>query len=461
MALHKDGWGHDVTAADAAAVARLDGAILAYCGMRVDIGERMKTVFEADAEMPMALAAKTAFLKMFATAKMDAAAAKTHAQLSAVIAAGEATARERAHAGALGHYVAGDLGAACDAWEAILIDHPRDLFAIKLAQLNRFYLGQAPAMRGGIARALHGWSEAVPGHGYLLGSYAFALEEAGYHPEAERHGRRAIEIDPTDIWAAHAVAHVMEMQGHSGQGYGWLDALKGEWEGVHNFKHHAHWHRALFALDLGLHDDVLEIHDRDIWTEVAGDYLDISNAASLLWRLEEEGVDVGDRWAPVAALSAERVEEHALVFATCHFAMALAGDGGDGEGHADALDRLEAAQAAHMRVHPDTTFAHVWRAAGAAIVKAVRASRAGRPGEAVDHLLPVRADILRIGGSHAQRDVFERLLLSAALADGRDALARALISERLAARPEDRWTLACRRALDMGESGAAGATATA
>ncbi len=436
MATHRDSWGQAVTAADPAAVERLDGAILAYCGMRTDIGDRMKTVFAADEDMPMALAAKGAFLKMFATAKMDAAAAKTVEQLRAVVAEGEATARERAHLDALARWVAGDLEGACDGWEALTVEHPRDLLALKLAQLNRFYLGDSAGMRGGIARALHAWDEDVPGYGYLMGSYAFALEEDGAYDHAERTGRAAIEIDAEDVWAAHAVAHVMEMQGRAGDGLGWLDGLKGHWGAIHNFKHHAHWHRALFALDLGRFDEALSIYDADIWTEIAGDYLDISNAASLLWRLQEEGVDVGARWQPIAELSAERAEEHALVFATCHFALALAADD-----RTEALARLKAAQEQHADTHGDS-FALVWDRVGRAIVAAIEALRVDHPDEAVDRLLPVRAEIIRVGGSHAQRDLFERMLVSAALAAGRGALARALLSERLERKPESRWSRA-------------------
>jgi len=433
MPIEIDSWGQETTAATAAAVEALDGAILAYCGMRTDIGDRMKTVFEADPEMPMALAAKGAFLKMFATEKMDAAAAKTAEQLRERLGQGDGTPRERGHLEALAVWVAGDLEGACRAWERLTIEHPRDLLALKLTQLNRFYLGDPAGMRGSIARALHAWDEDAPGYGYLLGSYAFALEEDGAYHEAELKGRAAIEIDRTDVWAAHAVAHVMEMQGRVDQGLGWLDHLKTAWDGVHNFKHHAHWHRALFALELGRRDQALEIYDQDVWTEIAGDYLDVSNAASLLWRLEEEGVDVGDRWTPIADVAAERAEERALVFATGHFALALAADGRDAD-----LARLKQAQESHGGV-ADDTFAQVWEACGRALVGAAEAVRTGRPGRAVDLLTPVRDRVRLIGGSWAQRDLFDRMLIEAALADERRPLARALLSERLERRPGNRF----------------------
>ena len=433
MAIEHDVRGLPVTAADPAAVVALDRAVEAFLGMRVDIGDHMKDAFAADPDMPMALIAKTAFLKMFAAAEMEAAAKKALEAARTRIDQGAATARERAHLEAAAHWVAGDLEAACRAWEALLIDWPRDILAVKLAQLNRFYLGEPGWMRAGIARTLDAWDENVPGYGYLIGSYAFALEECGDYPAAERRGRAAIEIEPRDIWAAHAVAHVHEMEGRAKEGLDWLDGLKAHWAECHNFKHHAHWHRGLFALDLGRYDDVLALYDRDIWTEIAGDYLDISNAVSLLWRLEEEGIDVGARWQPIAALAAERAGEHALVFATCHFGMALAATGRRAD-----LSELIAAQETHAAA-ADDTYARVWRAVGRSLVEAAAAQAEGDAGRAADLLLDVRGAIRQIGGSHAQRDLFERMIVTAALADGRLRTARALLAERRALRPTHRW----------------------
>ena len=54
---------------------------------------------------------------------------------------------------------------------------------------------------------------------------------------------------------------------------------------------------------------------------------------------------------------------------------------------------------------------------------------------AVRHLEPMRAEVVRIGGSHAQRDVFEETLLEAYLKSGRTEAAEALLTERLDRRP--------------------------
>jgi hypothetical protein len=48
--------------------------------------------------------------------------------------------------------------------------------------------------------------------------------------------------------------------------------------------------------------------------------------------------------------------------------------------------------------------------------------------------MPIRRDLARFGGSHAQRDALQRTLLESALRAGRFGLARSLTSERLGVR---------------------------
>ena len=51
---------------------------------------------------------------------------------------------------------------------------------------------------------------------------------------------------------------------------------------------------------------------------------------------------------------------------------------------------------------------------GLPLARAVVAHRRGAYGDAVDHCLPVRHRVRRIGASHAQRDLFHQLLIDSA-----------------------------------------------
>lgn len=441
MATVDDAWGLPVTSSSAPAVERWNDTITAFLAMRIDIGDLLKAALDADPEMPLGHVTRGVFLRMFNTAKMDAAALASHDKAAALMEGGGATARERAHLTGLKAWLDGEMEQACQIWEAILIQHPRDVLAIKLAQLNRFYLGDAAGMRDGLARCLYAWDDGVRGHSYILGSYAFALEECGVYARAEAMGRAAVDAAPADIWAAHAVAHVMEMQNRADEGLAWLDDCRAHWHECHNFRHHAHWHRALFALELGRFETALEIYDADVWTDKVADYLDFSNGAALLWRLQDLGVDVGDRWASVADMSAAMLEHHALAFIDCHHAVALAGAGrtDDLTAYIGTVGRFADARGGTQE-----------RLAGRVtlpICRAIEAIAAGKADTAVDLLYDVRTDVRLIGGSHAQRDLFDRMLVSAALAAGRNRLARALLSERIEARPNDAWSAARRDSL--------------
>ncbi|WP_425405199.1 tetratricopeptide repeat protein [Hwanghaeella sp.] len=450
MTTYVDGWGNDWTAASGEAAAGLQETILNYLGMSVETGDRLKDTFGHDPAMPMAHVLKGYFGKFFATEKMEAMAVGALADVRRIASEGSVTPQENLHIDALAAWIRGDMEGAIALWERILLDHPLDVMAAKLVQYCQFYLGDGPAMRNSLARVMYAWNEEVPGYGFILGSYAFALEESGVYDRAEAAGRRAVEINPADIWAAHATAHVLEMQCRSAEGESFMAALEPHWGKIHNFKHHAQWHRALFMLDMGRYQDCLAQYDAKVWTEVAGDYLDISNGVALLWRLQEEGIDVGDRWRLLADLSAERTEEHKLAFADAHFLAAL-------------LNAGEREQAEEMRAsmerytHKKETQARVTKQVGLAIADAFLAIDAGKPGDAVDKLYPVRDRVRLLGGSHAQRDFFDRLLVRAALSAGRHAEARHVLSERLENRPNARWNWSRLANLEASESNAAAA----
>jgi hypothetical protein len=265
----------------------------------------------------------------------------------------------------------------------------------------------------------------------MLGMHAFGLEESGAYEQAERTGRRAVEINAGDAWAVHAVAHVMEMQGRLEEGVAWTSDTEAGWRGCNNFGFHVWWHRALFLLELGRHDAVLDLYDRSIRAESTEEYLDIVNATALLWRLEDEGVDVGRRWDELADRAEGRTRDHLLAFVDAHFMMALA-----------AGNRADAAKTMlqSMAAAPAGTEQAVFREVGAPLCEAILAYRAKDYARAADLLLPVRYGIRRLGGSHAQRDVFARMLIESAIRSGRLKLARALLAERGAAKPNSTWT---------------------
>lgn len=418
------------TASDRAARA-FDALILGYLTQRADTPDRLAAVLEADPDFAMAHCMRGYFAMLaFKSAMVPAArdAAATARRL-----AGDATPRERLHAEALTHWANGEMDRTLSVWEAILRDHPHDIVAFRLAHFLYFWLGRAGAMAASVDRILPAWSEDVPGFPVLLGCHAFAHEETGDYLVAEPSGRRAIELDPGDLWAAHAVAHVMESQGRRTEGIDWLAALAPNWEGSHNMRHHLWWHLALFRLEQGDHAGALTLYDtrfRNLaapLTVAAPDvYIDVQNAASMLFRLERLGVDVGDRWDELADKAEARIGDCASPFTLPHWVMALTATG-----RTLAAERMVAAMRDFAR--GNGTLPPLVRDYALPIAEAQLARAAGRHDEAVDLMRPALGGMYRLGGSHAQQDVLEQLFVDAALRAGRTGDIR-LALERIAGR---------------------------
>jgi tetratricopeptide (TPR) repeat protein len=430
----KDAFGHEVTTAAPACVAGLDAAAFAYLGFKVDAGKHINAAVEADPACPMAQVMKGYLTMLISNASFLGAVDQ---RIAAAGAAPAATPRERRHLEALKHWRAGRNDRALAAWEAILAEHPHDLMTARLAHFTYFWTtGDADRMRASIERVLPRWSSDLPGHGFLVGMHAFGCEEAGDYATAERQGRAAVEANPGDLWAVHAVTHVMEMQGRHADGRRWIEANEAPTETANNFKFHLAWHRALFMLEAGRRDELLEVYDRKVrdlsspLVQAQPDfYIDVQNAASLLMRLELAGVDVAARWAELADRAEKRIGDCLLVFTTPHWMMALAACGRWAQ--ADAL-------LAAMREYAQTSGASEADVVARVAIPACEAVRAHRRGEyaaAVDALFPVRGEIVRLGGSHAQRDILWEILTDAAVRAGRVEEARRLVGEVRGSRP--------------------------
>ena len=428
-----DARGLETTAASDAAVRKFDAILAQYLRFGTETGDRLKDTLAEDPEMVLAHCMKGYFFMLFCVPALVAKARRSLDAARQSAAERGATDRERRHLDALDAWTRGEFTQAVAHFEAILAGHPRDIVALKLAHYLHFYLGDNQNHRDSIGRVLHAWDDTVEGYGYVLGMHAFALEESGAYDEAERAGRAAVERNPADLWAVHAVAHVMEMQDRRPEGIAWVRESEPRLGECNNFGYHLWWHLALFHLEAEDFESVLRLYDERMRVELSDEYLDICNATSTLWRLEERGVDVGDRWNELAQRCEARTGDHQMVFPDVHFMLALAAGGRDA-----AVERMLDS----MRAFAEGTATQqvVTRTAGVALGRAIAHWYRGEYAEVVDVLAPARYHLPLIGGSHAQRDLFHQILIAAALACGRHETARTLLSERAARKPRNPWT---------------------
>ena len=383
----------------ATAGAAYDRALRSFLAFDADVVERIQAVTQADPRFVLGhcLWGYTMMLS-YSRAGVPVAAEAVRA---AAPHAAAATPREQAHLHALERWTAGDVDVALREWERILATWPRDALALRLAHANYFWLGQQADMRASLERVAAHWSD----DSGFMACLAFALEETGEYANAERVGRRAVELDPSEVWGAHAVAHVLEMQRRDADGIAWLDSLEPHWAGKGSFLHHLWWHRAMFHLARREFDAVLDLYDRrfrnlasPLVAALPDFHVDVQNAASMLLRLELRGVSVGTRWDELADKAQARIGDHLSAWTLPHWMMALAAAGR----HEAARSMLEALKASRSIV---------LREVALPVCQAVLSHRRGEHGYTVSVLSPVMGRVQELGGSHAQRDVLKQLFL--------------------------------------------------
>ena len=294
-----------------------------------------------------------------------------------------------------------------------------------MAQDLSFFVGDTQGLRGVVERVLDAWPQGRPGWGYVQGMYAFGLEENGHYAEAESRARAALADNARDVWAVHALAHVFEMEGAQHDGIDFLAGTVENW-GESSFAIHNWWHRALYHLELGALDEVLALYDGTIRATRSHEWLDLVDAASLLWRLHLFGEDIEGRANDLADDVLPLLGRPVYVFNDWHAVM-VAGLAG----RWNECERIIRAN----RFEATGTNRRAVESAGLGLLEGFSASAHGDPAGAVRQLLDSRPRAHVVGGSHAQRDIVDLTLLAAAARSGNGPLCETLLSERLERRP--------------------------
>ncbi|RVD58063.1 tetratricopeptide repeat protein [Mesorhizobium sp. M2D.F.Ca.ET.185.01.1.1] len=409
------------------------------------IGDPVGSIDRAIADDPAFVMAHVfkGYLFGLATERDASAVARSSYEAALPLAA---SAREAAHVAALGHLAEGRWHEAARILEDIAVDFPLDALALQTGHQIDFFTGNARMLRDRIGRALPAWQKDMPGYHAILGMQAFGLEEMGDYARAESFGRQAVEIEPRDGWAQHAVAHVMEMQSRQREGIAWMRANPEAWTKESFLQIHNWWHLALFHYDLGETGEVLRLYDGPIYGKRSTLALNMVDASAILWRLHLGGVDVGDRWAALAANWIPKAAAGNYAFNDAHAMMAFVGAGLE----APAKTLIEVQREAMRGTDDNAAFT---RDVGHPLTLAIQAFGQGNYDETARLIRPIRSIAHRFGGSHAQRDVIDLTLLEAALRADDKALARALTAERQLARPDSPLSaLFLRRASDLSEN---------
>jgi hypothetical protein len=247
--------------------------------------------------------------------------------------------------------------------------------------------------------------------------------------------QRALELRRHNVNAAHAVAHVLYESGANDEAgqviAGWLP----DYPKSGMLHGHMAWHGTLIALERGDTGRALALYREHVAPSVSqGMPINIvSDTTSFLWRMHAYGHAIpAGMWEDAASYASGHFREAGLPFMDVHMALVAAATG----------DR----NAVEQRVNALDTLVEEGRLPAGPVVPAIcRAALAFADEQfalVVRILEPVARDVVRIGGSGAQREVVEDTLLVALMRSGEVAKAHALLDRRLHRRPslrDSRW----------------------
>ncbi|HXJ82278.1 MAG TPA: tetratricopeptide repeat protein [Candidatus Methylomirabilis sp.] len=357
-----------------------------------------------------------------AAARSAAARARTFA--------GGLTPRERGHVEALGIAVDGDADRALAAIRAHLADFPRD--AMVLAPATGVYglIGFSSRQDRNelLAELLDGLAPAYGDDWWFLGTHGFALTEARGWTAGAPLVERSLALWPRNAHAAHAHAHVLYERGGDREGGAFVDAWLPAYPRTAQLHCHLSWHLALFELGVGRPERAWTLYVESIRPGVAlsPPMPKLCDAASFLWRSELAGANRRpEQWKEVAAHAERSFPRIGLAFTDAHCAVAFAA-----AGDTAALEQRVAA----LR-QADTEGRLLSGTVLPLVAEALAAFARGDWESAIERLAPEVERFVRIGGSRAQRDLFENTLLAAYFRAGRPEEAAAFLARRIDRRP--------------------------
>lgn len=383
---------------------------------------------DADGESTLANAYAAMFSMFLESREAPGMAAGYIARAEA--AAKHATARERLVLDAARAWAEGDIPRAIAVGEELAASHPREIATAKTTQYHYFNLGDAAGMLR-ISEKIGAMNDDLP---YAHGMAAFAYEQAHLLEDAEAAARRAIKLKRKEPWAHHALSHVFLAQGRTSEARGFLEDVKETWTDLNSFMFsHNWWHMALVMIDQGDSEAILGFYDRNIWGIWKEYSQDQVGAVSLLARLELVGMDVGDRWSDLGQYLKARVDDHVQPFLSAQYLYGLARAG------LPEADAMMASVRAHATTAP-AFIQPVWTEVAVPLCEALLAHARGDVETTVRRLGPVLPRLVEIGGSHAQRDLFEQIWLDALIRTNRLGAAQRILEQRREASPEAKPT---------------------
>ncbi|MFH0300000.1 tetratricopeptide repeat protein [Bradyrhizobium sp. 31Argb] len=362
---------------------------------------------------------------------MEGAAARDKAAIARQLAA-TASRREQQHVEIVASVVESQTRQALQAAEQHLAEFPRDALILSLL-LGAFGLYAFSGRADHDAARLSICQRYAADYGedwWFLTYLGWSQTEAGDVVTGRDTTERAYWMNPANASAAHALSHALFEQGDPTQGRAFLSGWLPAHDRVSFLQGHLAWHLALIALEDGDTGGALDIYERHIRPQ-GRPYPPLNiltDTTSLLWRLSLAGrTGLESHWQEVTAYGEKFFPKAGAHFADVHHALAVAAS--NGGALETRLAEMEARRA-EGKLAPG--------ASAIGLCRGIQAFASADNDGAVRILGPLMPELVRIGGSHAQRELWEDTFIVACLRARRGEKATKLIADRLHRRPSRR-----------------------
>jgi hypothetical protein len=392
--------------------------------------DALDAAIAADPEFALAHAARARLHAI----RAEPAEAKLRITEAERLAERRGTARERSHVRPLALAIAGQSARALEHALAHLEEWPRDvvIFSLPMGAFGLYaFSGMADHDQARVDLCERHAPQFEAEDWWFLTYRGWSQAENGAVALGRDLAERGMALRRDNANAAHAVSHAMYEQGANDEAErliaGWLPGY--DRAGI--LHGHIAWHAALAALERDDPASALAIYAQHVQPSASlGMPINVmTDAISLLWRLDAYGHAVPPAlWQPVTRFAKSAFPKPGFAFADVHLGLldAMTGERDSAEERITALMAL--VETGTMAAGPVVP----------AICRAALDFADGNFADCAARLRPMAGDVARIGGSGAQREMIEDMLVLALMRSDGHREAAALIDHRLHRRPSQR-----------------------
>ncbi|NNC79065.1 MAG: tetratricopeptide repeat protein [Acidimicrobiales bacterium] len=385
-------------------------------GTYANAEERLAEALEADPGFAVAHAAQARHHQLMARGAQARSAAERAVEL-----AGGATAREQQHVEILKHLVSGAVPRSLELTREHLVDHPLDAFVLSPAASVFGTIG----FSGRIGRESEMLSLLEPlavhygDDWWFQAAYAFALVETGQWERGRDLVQLSLDQRPDSPNAAHVLSHALYEGGADQESLEFMAGFLPESDPASPLHCHLWWHYSLLLMADGQTAAAWQAFSQNCMPgQTTSPPINVvTDASSYLWRSEVAGAPRNrGAWQSVRDYYEESFEAP-IVFVDAHAGLAYAALGETESLEACITQLQELGE--EGKLPAETT--------AASLTRGYEAYAREQWDSAIDALQPMIPQLVRIGGSRAQRDLVVNTLLSAYVKADRSAEAQAVL----------------------------------